>query len=75
MYRLIFATILACLTTTPLGAQQKIRPYRLNAVDLKQRIIWGAESRFPDGSGLFFGGQDQDADTSANGPNRLASIP
>ena len=41
-------------------AQQPRRPYRLNAVDLKQRVIWGAECREPDGQGLAFGGQDQD---------------
>jgi len=34
----------------------------LNSVDLKQRVIWGAECRQPDGHGLAFGGQDQDAD-------------
>jgi hypothetical protein len=38
------------------------RPYRLDAVDLKQPVIWGAESRQPEGHGLAFGGQDQSAD-------------
>lgn len=47
---------------TPLApAQQAKRPYRLNSVDLKQRVIWGAECREPKGQGLAFGGQDQDA--------------
>jgi hypothetical protein len=43
-------------------AAEKPRPYRLGAVDLKQRVIWGAEVRLPDGTGLAFGGQDQEAD-------------
>lgn len=51
---------LACSLTTPAAAQQTRRPYRLNAVDLKQRVIWGAECRQPESSGLAFGGQDQD---------------
>ncbi|MFO8012408.1 MAG: kelch repeat-containing protein [Phycisphaerae bacterium] len=38
------------------------KPYRLPSVDLKSRVIWGAECRRPDGSGLAFGGQDQEAD-------------
>jgi hypothetical protein len=42
-------------------AQQTNRPYRLNSVDLKQRVIWGAECILSDGQGLAFGGQDQDA--------------
>ena len=37
-------------------------PYRLQAVDLDQRVIWGVEVRTPDGGGLAFGGQDQEAD-------------
>ena len=40
----------------------KGKPYRLPSVDLKPRVIWGAECRRPDGSGLAFGGQDQQAD-------------
>ncbi len=44
------------------SAQPAGRPYRLSSVDLKQRVIWGAECRQPDGCGLAFGGQDQDAD-------------
>jgi hypothetical protein len=47
--------------TCDLGAQPMPRPYRLNAVDLKRPVIWGAESRQPTGHGLAFGGQDQDA--------------
>lgn len=44
------------------AAQQARQAYRLNAVDLNQRVIWGGECREPDGQGLAFGGQDQDAD-------------
>jgi hypothetical protein len=44
------------------SSAQQTRAYRLNGVDLKQRVIWGAECRLPGGSGLSFGGQDQDAD-------------
>ena len=43
------------------GQARKNRPYRLGGVDLKQRIIWSAECRRPEGNGLAFGGQDQDA--------------
>jgi hypothetical protein len=46
----------------PTPAQQTRRPYRLNGVDLKQRVIWGAECRQPENQGLTFGGQDQDSD-------------
>jgi len=38
------------------------RSYRLPAVDLKQRVIWGATCASPDGLELSFGGQDQNAD-------------
>ena len=38
------------------------KPYRLPSVDLKQRVIWGAMCERPDGTGLAFGGQDQQAD-------------
>ena len=34
---------------------------RLPAVDLKKRIIWDAQCREPEGRGLAFGGQDQEA--------------
>ncbi|MDA0589977.1 MAG: kelch repeat-containing protein [Planctomycetota bacterium] len=56
---LMTAVLLRGLETA--DAQQTNRPYRLNAVDLKQRVIWGAECVLPDGQGLAFGGQDQDA--------------
>ena len=55
--------LLVCgVVTTGLAQEAPPRPYRLNAVDLKQRVIWGAECRLPDGTGLAFGGQDQQAD-------------
>ena len=51
------------------AAQQARQAYRLNAVDLNQRVIWGGEcGRTPmgevreNGQGLAFGGQDQDTD-------------
>lgn len=47
--------------STAVNAQSVERPYRLDAVDLKQRVIWGADCLEPDGQGLSFGGQDQDA--------------
>ena len=53
---------LALCMTKPVNAQQVPRHYRLNGVDLKQQLIWGAECRQPQGQGLAFGGQDQDAD-------------
>jgi len=54
--------LLLLLLTPAAGAQESSRPYRLESVSLKQRVIWGAECRLPDGEGLAFGGQDQDAD-------------
>jgi hypothetical protein len=42
--------------------QTKGKPYRLPSVDLKPRVIWGAECRRLDGTGLAFGGQDQQAE-------------
>ena len=53
------------LTACPVArasGQQIERPYRLSSVDLKERVIWGAECRQPAGLGLAFGGQDQDSD-------------
>jgi hypothetical protein len=38
------------------------KPYRLPAVSLKERIIWGSTCETPDGFALSFGGQDQDSD-------------
>lgn len=58
--RIHLAFILLCLSVLTASGQQK--SYRLNSVDLKPRVIWGAECRQPPGHGLAFGGQDQDSD-------------
>ena len=52
-------------------AAQQSRSYRLNAVDLKQQVIWGAECHGPQGRGLAFGGQDQDAEDGRPHTSRL----
>jgi len=46
----------------PAAAQDTHRPYRLESVNIKQRIIWGAQCLYPQGRGLAFGGQDQQAE-------------
>jgi sialidase-1 len=43
-------------------AQPQPRSYRLPAVDLKERVIWGSTAETPEGFALSFGGEDQDAD-------------
>ncbi len=57
MARLVIV-LTACLGLAAAGE----RHYRLKDTDLKQRVIWGAECEGPDGMGLAFGGQDQEAD-------------
>ena len=60
--RLYFTLLLTLIATSTIRAQQpptKPKPYRLPATDLKQRIIWDAKCLEPEGSGLAFGGQDQ----------------
>jgi len=47
------------LATVGWGTQ---RAYRLPEVDIRQRVIWGAKCEEPQGGGLSFGGQDQQAD-------------
>jgi sialidase-1 len=42
--------------------QAQPRSYRLPAVDLKERVIWGSTAETPEGFALSFGGEDQDAD-------------
>ena len=37
------------------------KPYRLKAVSLKQRLLWGSECRPFAGEGLAFGGMDQES--------------
>lgn len=58
----VLATVLSFCGVALAEAQQPQRPYRLNAVDLKQRVIWGAECLRPERRGLAFGGQDQDGE-------------
>lgn len=58
----VLATVLSFCGVIAANAQPPQRPYRLNAVDLKQRVIWGAECLLPEGRGLAFGGQDQDSE-------------
>lgn len=58
----LIGSLLSVCVTAPVAGQQAQRQYRLTSVDLKQRVIWGAECLQPDGQGLAFGGQDQDAD-------------
>jgi len=62
---LLAAAVAATLLGPASGAEEpptKGKPYRLPAVDLKQRVVWGATCERPDGTGLAFGGQDQQAD-------------
>src|SRR5262245_44296604 len=53
---------LLALVILDCGAIGQAKPYRLPAVDLKQRVIWGSVAEAPDGFALSFGGQDQDAE-------------
>lgn len=57
----ILSITFGVLVVSGLCAQKAPRPYRLNAVDLKQPVIWSTECREPEGKGLAFGGQDQNA--------------
>ncbi|MCY3024494.1 MAG: kelch repeat-containing protein [Planctomycetota bacterium] len=38
------------------------KSFRLPETDLKQRVIWGSTCEEPEGAGLAFGGEDQQAD-------------
>jgi hypothetical protein len=58
--RNILAFALLVLAAGQQALAQK-RNYRLPAVDLKQRVIWGATCEGPGDTGLSFGGQDQRA--------------
>ena len=61
--RWLRAFLIALLAAgSTLAAPARKRPYRLPDTDLKQRVIWGAVCERPDGTGLAFGGQDQQAD-------------
>ena len=61
MKAFLTGVVVICLSVTA-SAQPGGKPYRLNSVDLKQQVIWGAECLQPDGFGLAFGGQDQASD-------------
>ena len=56
------STSFVLLSATAVFAADIGKPYRLESVDLKQRILWSAECLEPAGGGLAFGGQDQQAD-------------
>jgi hypothetical protein len=64
---LILASCCSALAQPP----AKPKPYRLPAVDIKQRIIWDAKCEEPKGSGLAFGGQDQQGDDGRAGTRIL----
>ncbi len=55
-------TVICLIFVQAVAARGQQKSYRLNSVDLKQRVIWGAACREPEGRGLAFGGQDQMAD-------------
>jgi hypothetical protein len=57
----IKSTALACLGFGPAAHAQQ-RAYRLPETDIRQQTIWGSTCETPDGRGLAFGGQDQQAD-------------
>jgi hypothetical protein len=59
-FALLFALLLASAASAV--AQDQPRPYRLQSIPMKERVLWGAELREPEGKGLAFGGQDQRAD-------------
>lgn len=59
-------TVLTPLVLAQSFAAEPGKAYRLESVDLKQRIIWGAECLEPTGAGLAFGGQDQMGDDGAS---------
>ena len=53
----LIAALLVTTIATAAFAQGK--SYRLPSVSIKPRIIWSSQSEEPEGSGLAFGGQDQ----------------
>lgn len=58
----LFTALLFPLTAFAALAADPPRPYRLSSVPLKEPLLWGYELREPAGSGLAFGGMDQDAE-------------
>jgi len=59
MVLLAVSGLLASCAATAVAAE---KTYRLKEVDLKTPILWGPECREPEGKGLAFGGEDQDAE-------------
>ena len=57
---LLVCALMAFSASTIAAAAAKT--YRLKETDLKQPVIWGATCEAPDGAGLSFGGEDQQAD-------------
>ncbi len=62
MNRSVFMAGAVCLLLSAAVTLAAQRAYRLPAVDIKQKVIWGAVCEEPEGGGLSFGGQDQQAD-------------
>ena len=56
------AALLLGLSLTWAQAGARGKPYRLPSVNIRERILWGAECRQPEGHGLAFGGQDQESE-------------
>jgi hypothetical protein len=54
--------LVVALALPPITSAAEPRPYRLPAVNLKERVIWGSTCETPEGFALSFGGQDQDSD-------------
>jgi hypothetical protein len=59
--RIVVLTVLIATPLSEATAGKRKNPYRLPSVDIRQRVLWGAECRRPDGRGLAFGGQDQES--------------
>ncbi len=60
----------AAMAATGGPAVAREKQYRLPETDLKAPIIWGATCDGPDGTGLSFGGQDQQAE-DGGAPTRV----
>ena len=62
MRQYVFVLTLLAVAGPAFASPPRNRPYRLPDVDIRQRVIWGASCDGPEGTGLAFGGQDQQAD-------------
>ena len=60
------------LGALPIPARAADGNYRLPPADLKDRVIWGGMCEQPEGGGLSFGGQDQEADLGQPATKLLA---